>query len=149
VQNHDDLTMMPGLYCVGNFDMSGGKLAGTGVTIYITTGDFSINGGEIDIVAPPARDCSHCPPALPGVLIYLAPGNTGDIVLLGNAVSEYLGLVYAPDGTIEVGGTAGESSQVHAQLIGDTVKIHGNAEVIVNFEDALNPSNPALIELYR
>ncbi len=149
VNNGDDLVMKPGLYCVGNFNMTGGKLTGNDVTIYITTGDFSISGGgQVNLDAPPARNCD-CSPALPGVLIYLAPGNTGDIVLLGNAVSSYEGLVYAPNGTIEVGGTAGELSQINAQLIADTVKIHGNAEVIVNFDDQVNPQIPATIELYR
>jgi len=151
INNGDELTMEPGLYCVDNFRMNGGKLNGEGVTIYITTGDFIITGGEIVLSSPPARNCddSICPPALPGVLIYLSRDNTGEIALLGNAHSDYLGLVYAPDGTIELGGTAGETSQVHAQLVADTVKLHGNAELILNYDDEENYQKAAMIELFK
>ncbi len=149
IQNNETLNLNPGLYCVDRLTMNGGKLTGYGVTIYITSDDLSITGGEANLEAPPARNCAHCPPALPGVLIYLAPGNTGEVVLTGNSVSHYLGLVYAPNGTIEVGGTAGEISQINAQLVADTVKLHGNAELVLNFESEVNAQIPALIELYR
>jgi Flp pilus assembly protein TadG len=149
--NGETLTLNPGLYCINSLTMNGGTLKGEGVTIYVRTGDFAISGGEINLSAPPARasHCSYCPPPLPGVLVFLAPGNTGEVVLLGNAVSNYTGLVYAPNGTIEVGGTAGEYSPINAQLVADTVFIHGNAEVVVNFDDEVNPQVPAMLELFK
>lgn len=146
-----ELELRPGLYCVtGEFDIQGGLVTGSGVTIYITTGNFQSNGNAtVQLTAPPARSCADCPPAIPGVLIYLAEGNTSSVTLLGTSDSQYLGLVFAPNGMIEVGGAGSSMNEVHAQLIGDTVKIHGNANLVVNFDDDLNHQRPATLELFK
>jgi hypothetical protein len=151
VNGNDELTMQPGLYCLsGNFRANGGTITGTGVTIYLTSGDFDTSGNvHINLVAPPARTCAYCPPPIPGVLIYLAHGNSGEVSLLGTSDSEYLGVVYAPNGMIEAGGTGSELSEIHAQLIGDTVKIHGTASVIINFDGDENYNIPPLLELSK
>ncbi|MGW8144385.1 MAG: hypothetical protein ACWGN2_08310, partial [Anaerolineales bacterium] len=86
---------------------------------------------------------------LPGVLIYLAEGNTGEAALLGNEDSNYLGLVYAPDGTVQAGGTSSTMAEVHAQLIGHYVKVHGNTSVNINFDDGLNYQIPASLDLNK
>lgn len=147
----DVLDMQPGLYCLsGDFKANGGTIDGDGVTLYLTDGDFDIAGGvQINLTAPPSRTCQFCPPPIPGVLIYLAAGNTGEVSLLGTSDSEYLGLVYAPSGTIEAGGTGSELSVIHAQLIADTVKLHGTTDVLINFDDEHNYSVPSMIELYK
>ena len=146
-----ELVMEPGLYCISDdFTANGGTVSGDGVTLYLTGGDFDIAGGvQINLIAPPARTCEFCPPPIPGVLIYLAEGNTGEASLLGTSDSEYLGLVYAPSGTIEAGGTGSELSEIHAQLVADTVKLHGNTTVVINFNGDENYSVPSMIELYK
>jgi hypothetical protein len=145
------LEMSPGLYCIAeDFTANGGTIMGNGVTIYIISGDFDVAGGvHVVLTAPPARNCSYCPPAIPGVLIYLAEGNTGEAALLGTSDSEYLGTVYVPSGTIEAGGTGSELSTIHAQLIGDTVKLHGTTRVEINFEGDENYQKPSMLELYK
>jgi hypothetical protein len=128
-------------------------VTGTGVTIYITEGNFHSSGNAtINLIAPPSRACgAPCDNkhALPGVLIYLAEGNTNEVTLLGTSDSEYLGLVYAPSGTIEAGGTSSELSEIHAQLVANDVKVHGNTSVVINFDDQLNYQIPALLELNK
>ncbi len=143
--------MQPGLYCVDNdFTANGGTITGDGVTLYMTGGDFNVAGGvQINLNAPPSRSCAYCPPPIPGVLIYLAEGNTGEASLLGTSDSEYLGLVYAPSGTIEAGGTGSELSEIHAQLVADTVKLHGNTTVVIHFDGQENYTIPTMIELYK
>jgi Putative Flp pilus-assembly TadE/G-like len=147
----DVLSLQSGLYCLsGDFKANGGTIDGDGVTLYLTSGDFDVAGGvQINLKAPPSRTCQFCPPPLPGVLIYLADGNTGEASLLGTSDSEYLGLVYAPSGTIEAGGTGSELSEIHAQLIAGTVKLHGTTDVVINFDDEQNYSVPSMIELYK
>lgn len=147
----DYLEMEPGLYCLsGDFKATGGTIVGNGVTIYITSGDFDVAGGvQIQLSAPPARNCSYCPSAVAGVLIYLAAGNSGEVALLGTSDSEYLGVVYAPSGMIEAGGTGSELSEIHAQLIADTVKLHGTTQVVINFNGEDNYQIPAQIELSK
>jgi len=51
----DILFMQPGLYCVsGDITMNGGALIGHGVTIYLTGGGFTTNGGiTVKLSAPP------------------------------------------------------------------------------------------------
>jgi hypothetical protein len=148
--------MGSGLYCITeDFVANGGSVKGHGVTIFIEGGDFDVAGGvQVDLSAPPGNetDCELakiCPPALPGVLIYLAPGNEGEVSLLGTADSWYEGLVFAPDGMIEAGGTGSELETLHTQLVADTVKLHGTVNVEINFDDLLVYQIPAFIELFK
>jgi hypothetical protein len=152
----DVLEMKSGLYCITeDFVANGGSIKGHGVTIFIKNGDFDVAGGvQVDLSAPPGnetdcKDSGICPPALHGVLIYLAPGNEGEVSLLGTADSWYEGLVYAPDGMIEAGGTGSELETIHTQLVADTVKLHGNTTVEIKFDDLLVYQIPAFIELYE
>ena len=83
--NTDDLVLNPGLYCISNgMTMNGRSLSVApdslgrdgGVTIYITGGDFTVNGGVDVHLAPPPNmpnACPYCPPAIPGLLIYMDP----------------------------------------------------------------------------
>ena len=152
-----NLVLRSGLYCLSrDFTINGGSVRVEdegGVTIYLTEGDFYVGGSvEVYLVAPPLPEiapCQNntCPPAIPGVLIYLAEGNTNDVVLLGASGSNYIGTVYAPSGTIEAGG--GSLETINAQLIGDTVFLHGNTEVVVNYQNTINYRPPASLELYK
>lgn len=144
-----DVVMDPGLYCFeGRFRISGGTVVGDFVTIYMVFGDFDISGGPtVDLTAPlPDPDPS---PAIPGVVVFLAEGNTGEAALLGNSESSYLGTVYAPDGDIEVGGTAGIQPTYSTQLIGWNVTVHGTADIVMNFENALVYQFPPRMDLQR
>jgi len=151
VNNNETLTMEPGLYCLANGATinAGGSLNGEGVTIYVTGGDFLTNGAAAVVLsAPPSRNCHYCPPAIGGVVIYMAPGNTGTVYITGTSSSSYTGTVYAPNGTVEAGGTA-ESIYVHTQLIGWTVKVHGTPDLYINFEEEKTFTIPAMLELFK
>lgn len=149
-----DHEMKPGLYCVaGEVTINGGSLVGSSVTLYLTGGDFTGSGNAtIKLAAPPSRNCADpCKiyKALPGVLIYLAEGNTGEAALLGNEDSNFMGLVYVPDGLIEAGGTSSTLAELHAQLIAEDVKIHGTTSLNIVFDDGLNYQLPASLELHK
>jgi len=153
----DYLVLRSGLYCLSeDFTINGGSLRveeGGGVTIYMINDDFYVGGSvEVVLVAPPLPEIAvclnnTCPPAIPGVLIFMAEGNTGTVSLLGSSGSNYTGTVYAPSGTIEAGG--GSLETINAQLIGDTVFLHGNTQVVVNYENIINYRPPASLELYK
>jgi hypothetical protein len=153
--NNGELNLQSGLYCIMNddFRITGGDLIGSDVTIYIVQGDFdSAGSAHIVLDAPPAENCGEpCDPyeAIPGVLIYLAVGNTGEVSLLGDSGSDYMGLVYAPDGMIEAGGAGSLIAKIHAQLIGDTVFVHGNTTIDIKYENDEQKWKPARIELYK
>ncbi len=145
----DTLQLAPGLYCITDDFRANAQSSvhGDGVTLYIINGEFSTSGGAEVALSAPAQG-SGAAPAIEGILIYLARGNTNDVILVGNSDSNYEGSVYAPDGTIEVGGT-GDLDVVHAQLIGWNVFVHGNATIDIVNDDSINHQIPPNISLQR
>jgi hypothetical protein len=119
------------------------------VTIYVENGDFATDGRAAVNISSPEAPCDFCPPALEGVLIYLAEGNQGNVTLQGTADSDYTGLVFAPDGRIDVGGTDSLMSEFHTQLVAYDVKIHGTSNIVINYDDELNFTIPANLELFK
>jgi hypothetical protein len=133
-----DTVFAPGLYCVsGTIKDNGHQLisvSGTddqGITIYLTdSGDISLTGSEVRIRAPKI----DMPPAIKGMLIYMAAGSDNLIELTGNNNSFTRGTIYAPDGKIDIGGNA--DVPYATQLVGKVVKTHGSVNLVVNFEDS-------------
>lgn len=147
----DELIMQPGLYCVSNgITYNGGSVSGSGVTIYLSGGDFVTSGNVVVNLTAPLQSCTLpiCPPAIPGILIFMAYGNSGTVSLLGDTGSDYQGLVFAPHGTIEAGGTSGLTA-IHTQLVGDAVNIHGSPIIEVHFDENLTYYLPSMIELNK
>lgn len=150
VGTHQATTMAPGLYCVsGDVRVAGqGTLVGDGVTIYLINGDFSTAGNSEVILQAPAAD-PNPKPALPLVLIYMAEGNNGDIDLLGTSSSSYVGLVFAPEGEIEVGGAGSTLPTFNTQLIAWDVFVHGDAYIDINFRESQVFQSPPNLDLQR
>lgn len=148
-----DLNLAPGLYCVsGDFKAIGGTVSvdsadmSEGVTIYITNGDFSISGNVTVNLRAPMVDS---PPAIKGVLIYLAEGNSGEVVVQGDATSSFRGTIFAPDGTIEVGGGSSTISNLSSQFIANTIKIHGSSSLVIDFDEGEVYTRPSYLTLFK
>ncbi len=151
-KNEFHVTMEPGLYCFyGDFRATskptgdGSTLTGNGITIYMAglTSSFSMEGSALftftaaDKTYPPANH------AVQGMLVLYnytptAPvdcmnANTSELKMEGGAGANYVGTIYAPCSQIDFGGT---SSQIEstAQLIGNTVKIHGSPETDITYD---------------
>ena len=157
---NEELVLTSGLYCVHeDFTMNGGQVrvdpppggGPSGVTIYMVNEGFSIAGNVlVNLMAPPVLPedaCTYCPPAIQGLLIYSAEGNTGGISALGAAGSSFVGTIYAPSGQVDIGGN--EDVTVTGQVIGDTVIIHGGPGVLVNYNPEVTYRPPASMELAR
>ena len=146
------LELQPGLYCLyGEFTINGGTLTGENVTIYMASGDFTTAGNATQNLDAPPIDCSStgCPPAMPGMLIYMDPGNSGVVTLQGDTSSTFEGTVFAPAGTIDLGGGSSAMSTASVQLIGDTVKIHGNVTIDILYDENLVYMVPPRLDVYR
>jgi len=148
----DMLIMEPGLYCITGspkaMTVSGGTLQGHGVTIYALSGEVLLSGNaQIQLTAP--SEYPDPSPALPGILIYLAEGNTGAVELEGNSDTWFTGTVYAPDGFIEAKGVSGTHPTMHTQLIGHDVEIGGNADIDINFNGSNAYTFPTSIDLWE
>jgi len=141
------MTLQPGLYCLdGDFTANNGTVTGNGVTLYFRSGVFSIGGNvDITLTAPTAKN----PPAVKGLLIYLAKGNTGSIDLRGNATSFYQGTVYAPDGIANVGGTSSTLASLRSQILAKEVRFHGTTVMTLEYEEDENYSVDPTLNLLR
>ena len=150
--NNGSMEMAPGLYCVdGAVILNGGVVTVSGsedegVTIYMIGGDFSSGGNATVNLRSPRIDS---PPALKGVLIYLAVGNDGVVTIQGDSTSFYRGTIFAPDGTIEVGGGSSALGSLSSQFIGNTVKIHGTSQLDVHFNQEDVYTQPAYLNLEK
>jgi hypothetical protein len=153
--NHPSELQGGGLYCLdGNFTIAGSSSLNiaplgekTGVTIFMRSGSFSTSGNSrVNLSAPPGT--SNTFPALPGILIYLAPGNSGSIVLTGGSGSNYSGVVIAPDGLISAGGNS-LGIGYNTAFIGNDVDIFGTANINIDYYPNSNYGSPTSIELSK
>jgi hypothetical protein len=157
VNNNETLSLNPGLYCLsGDFIVNGGGTllgATEGVTIYLSNGKFSTAGtSTVKLFAPPV-DCDNsgpepqCPPAIPGMLIYLAEGNTSTVSLAGTADSEYVGTVFAPSGFVDVGGNSSLLSDLGANIIANNIKVHGDTDLNITYDESVIWHTPIRTEV--
>ena len=146
------LTLGSGLYCITGskgIQITGGSLLGDGVTLFLTSGGVSISGNvdPVDLRAPEESPNPH--PAIAGVLLYLANGNTNTISVTGNSTAFYLGTVYAPDGDLYFSGSSGTNPTFNTQLIGNNVEVSGGATIDINFNDEENFEKPPYLDLQK
>lgn len=149
-----DVTMNPGMYCIyGNkgFTSNGGSITGVDVFIYMEDGDFDLGGNtlvNLSAVQPPniLVDPSHNDWA--GMLLYVDPNNTNPITINGASNTLYTGTIYAPSSliTLEGGGT---TIGINAQIIGETVKITGNAELNITYDESKLFFLPPALDLVK
>ena len=168
INNRETITLESGLYCLrrGIRVNGGGTLLSEvlhdstegGVTIVVLNGNFDVAGNAtVKLKAPDPETCDAepdsygltCPPAMGGMLIYLPPGNTGLVSLAGTSDSEYTGTVYAPDGSIDVGGNTSMISELWVQMIANSVLIHGDTEMTIHYDGRMNVQLPAKLNLQR
>lgn len=150
------LRLKPGLYCVSDgIVINGQRLESIsfggkdGVTIYLTGGDFSVAGSAVVNLSAPINMNQLQEPAVFGLLFFMKPGHTGSISLVGNSGSSYTGTVYAPDGFIEAGGNTSVNPTLNTQLIGWDIKLHGNANLYINFDRDLTAQNAPHLSLLK
>ena len=157
--NDPELVMAPGLYCVsGDFTISGAASSSGGVTIYmqrkqqghdLVNTNFVANGSaEVRLYAPKNNE-TPVNGALTGILIRYADDNLGNISLLGDGVGEFGGTIYAPNNLIEVGGNTGVHPTYSTELIGDTVFVHGNTTININWDSDYLATKAPWLELNK
>jgi hypothetical protein len=142
------LTMNPGLYCLTG-DVSLGSnttTVGDGITMYFkNNAGYSTGASATLTLRAPVSDA---PPAIRGLLMYAAPGNTGTFELYGGATSNYRGTVYIPDGSIDAHGGGGANA-FESQFVGKMVTLEGTSDIYIDFEGAMNFQIPAMVDLQK
>ena len=139
--------LYPGIYCVdgGSFMMNAHDiLVGHEVVIYMMDGNIHWNGGaNIQLSAPTSGPFE-------GLLIYMPMTNSDGIILNGHMDSSLVGTILAPASDIQLNGTM-TSSMYHTQVIGYTVDLIGDADIIVTYNaaDQYEAPIPPAVELVQ
>jgi hypothetical protein len=155
VHSSPDLILNPGMYCLygsHGFHANGGSITGSGVLIYMQDGDFDLGGNTlISLAAEPNAgvlvDPSHSD--WKGMLLFVDHSNTNDITITGTSNSTYTGTIYAPENDVEISGTGTTLGLVSTQIIANTVKITGNAEIDLNYNEDDVFNLPSAIDLIK
>ena len=122
-----------GIYCIdGDFILEGGeRLTGRNVVILVKHGEIKINGGaEIDLSAPRGGP-------LKGLLIYMPIKNKGILAINGDEKSNLTGTILAPGADIRINGFSSKLG-IHSQIIGYTIEVDGQSNVIIKYKDDQN-----------
>jgi hypothetical protein len=151
----------------GNFKLNGGTLTcndiqvhingGTGidvaatshvycnnVTFFLSTGEVRWNGtADLRIYAPTGGDYE-------GLLFYMPPSNSNPITINGSTSSQLTGTILAVSSHITINGN-NWSTGFNSQVIGDTVSLEGNGNLVINFnpDDQYQPIDPSTITLTK
>lgn len=126
-------TLNAGTYCInGDFRLnSKDELTGTGVTLYMQSGEIDWNGdAEINLSAPTSGD-------LTGMLIFAPMSNTSTMRFNGNAETTLTGTVFMPAAPLIYDGS-GTLQPSHVQIIAYTIELTGSNTSHVIYEDSIN-----------
>ncbi len=169
ITNGETATLKPGLYCVTGHkgvSVSGviktveshtwaadpaNKNLPAGVTIFVKEGPVTINGGSnIDLHAPYYNTQVNAG-SVQGMLIFMAFGNASNVNITGNDTSYFGGTIYAPDGSVEIGGTSATNSPIEfgTQLIGQLIKVHGDVEIDIKYQADTEPKGGSLLDMEK
>jgi hypothetical protein len=132
---------------------SGMRFAGStdftcnGVTFFVSAGTLTWNGAETStLIAPSTGDYAN-------LLIYFPSTNPSALTINGNSDSTLQGSIIAAASPITILGNstsvAGNPLELTSQIIGDTVNIGGNGNIVINYEPGqqFSLSDPHAISL--
>ncbi len=117
--------LAPGVYCVsGQFNRA--SYTGNGVTIVMLNNGFFWTGSlDVHLTAPTSGPTA-------GLLIYLPYGNTNTIRFRGSGNLDITGTIFAPDATIDMGGSYGTLA-IKSQMIADNFTFGGSTDATIQF----------------
>ncbi len=151
---NSEVMLNPGMYCIygdKGFSGNGGKVNGTGVTIYLQRGPFDLGGNtvvnlfapeELELVDPSRVDWK-------GMLIYVDPENDSNVKITGTSNSTYSGTIFAPSSNCVIQGTGDSLGLLSSQVICYTVKVAGTASINITYNDSSLFDVPAAIDLVK
>jgi hypothetical protein len=151
-----ELVLSEGMYCFGDdVYMNGGSITGDGVMLYMEDGDFEL-GGNVDVHLTMSTDLVDASGnQWAGMLLYMDPANTGLISISGTSDSTYTGTIYAPapaspssQHKCTITGN-GENLGLNSQMICNTVKVDGDAHLLINYNPDENFNLPPIVELVQ
>jgi Flp pilus assembly protein TadG len=130
----------PGTYCLKKGMDIQGDLEGSNVVFKITDGDIHWSGtANIQLTAPPKGEQK-------GLLIYVPMDNPNKIVLNAGEESNIRGTILAPASEIHLNGNDSKAG-FKSQIIGYTIDVNGDSNVIINYKDDQNYNTLTMPEI--
>jgi Flp pilus assembly protein TadG len=131
---------MVGLDTGGAIDLTGCTISGTGVCLYLKSGNLTCAGtgmvmcGGWDLGGNPSGSFTGLTSGpLTGFVFYQPPTNTNDVKLTGNAGFSATGTFYAPSATTDIGGNA-TLGNFGSQWVSNMIFSHGNGNLTINYQ---------------
>lgn len=136
-----------GIHCVdGGIDK--GNYIGKDVLVILMSGGIKQTGNDsIDFRAPldiVDANGNH----FGGLVLYAPKTNISELQFGGNADAYWQGSVFAPGAFCKIGGTS-DNLAYHSSFICNTIKIHGNPTLKVNYKASENYRLPPYVELVQ
>lgn len=120
-----------GVYCLDAGIKITDNIEGHNVVLKVDDGEVHFSGSaDIVLDAPNSGEFA-------GLLLYLPPDNRSKVVLNGGSGSNIKGTILAPASPIHINGND-SSSGFHSQIIGYTVDVNGNSNVVIVYKDEQN-----------
>ena len=116
-------TFNPGTYIIKNGMIVGGNgsITGSGVTLYVQSGQFIINGtGHVALTAPTSGTYE-------GILYWQASSDSNQMIMNGDTTSIWQGVIYTPGANVTLNG--GSNVAAYTDFVVNTLTQNGN----VNF----------------
>jgi hypothetical protein len=129
----------PGVYCLEDGIKFNGPLQGHNVVFKVLQGEVRFSNDNIILDAPNSGDNA-------GLLIYLPPENSSEVVLDGGQQSLISGTILAPASPILIKGNS-SSSGFHSQIIGYTIEVEGSSNIAIVYDDAQNYDSMTMPEV--
>jgi hypothetical protein len=129
-----------GIYCLNDGIMITEDLEGSNVVLKVEDGDVHFTGGaDIVLNAPNSGEFK-------GLLIYVPMDNKNKVVLNGGSGSNIKGTILAPASEIHINGND-SSTGFHSQIIGYTIDVNGNSNIVIIYKDDQNFNTLTMPEL--
>jgi hypothetical protein len=134
-----DVTLSPGVYIManGSLNINGqATLRGTGVMIYILSGQFHANAqATIDLSA-------HTTGPYAGIWFFQDPNDHNDFIVNGGADCKWEGAIYLPGAHLRLNG--GSNVAAYTFIVAKTITVNGNNTFTINHDySSLPGGSPA------
>jgi Flp pilus assembly protein TadG len=136
--NWDDVFPPPGVthleagtYCLKKGMDITGDIEGSNVTFLIEDGDVHWNGTANIVLDAPNKGENM------GLLLYVPMDNPNKVVLNGGSESIIKGTILAPASEVHINGNDSKTG-FKSQIIGYTIDVNGDSNVVIYYDDALN-----------
>ena len=133
--NGGNVTLTGGTYILGGIlQMNGGTLSGTGITIYMQSGQVQFNGSyPVDLVAPTTGTDA-------GILFYQNPSDSQVAQINGGTGSVFQGAMYFPGAEVQLNGA---NVAAYTIVVAKSAQMNGGQFSMGNDYSSLPGGSPA------